>query len=105
VANIPIIPGIKPFEILNRIDQKKIVGLTIEVEQLARIRKSRMEKFKLASKDSYSDLKSVQKEIAYAESIYQASPDWPVVEVTNKSIEEIAQEVIIALAQRNPVTT
>ncbi|MEW5801490.1 MAG: pyruvate, water dikinase regulatory protein [bacterium] len=101
VVNVPIIPGVEPFEILSRIDQKKIVGLTIEAEQLARIRKKRMEKFNLSVKDTYSDLKSIQKEISYAESIYQTPPVWPVIDVTHKSIEEIAQEVITALARRS----
>ncbi|MEW6378972.1 MAG: pyruvate, water dikinase regulatory protein [bacterium] len=100
VANVPIIPGIQPFDILSRIDQRKIVGLTIEAEQLARIRKSRMEKFNLPVKNSYSDINAVQKEVSYAESLYHTAPAWPVIDVTGKSIEEIAQEVIISLAQR-----
>lgn len=101
VANVPIIPGVKPFEILDQIDQTKIVGLTIEAGQLARIRKSRMEKFNLGAKNNYSNPASVQKEVAYAEFFYHSHPDWPVIGVTNKSIEEIAQEVIITLAHRN----
>jgi regulator of PEP synthase PpsR (kinase-PPPase family) len=101
VANMPIIPGIEPFEILHRIDQRKIVGLTIEAERLASIRKKRMEKFNLNVKDTYSDRASVQKEISYAESLYRTSPVWPVIDVTHKSIEEIAQEVITVLAKAN----
>jgi len=100
VANVPIILGIPPLEILSRIDQRKIVGLTIEAEQLAKIRKSRMEKFNLPTNNSYSDLNAVQKELSYAESVYRADTGWPVVDVTGKSIEEIAQEVIIVLTQR-----
>ena len=101
VANMPIIPGIEPFEILHRIDQRKIVGLTIEAERLASIRKKRMEKFNLNVKDTYSDRASVQKEISYAESLYRTPPVWPVIDVTHKSIEEIAQEVITVLAKAN----
>lgn len=117
VANVPIIPGVEPFEILSRIDQRKIIGLTIEAERLAGIRKKRMEKFNLSAilnanlnsnlnanlnvKDTYSEITSVQKEISYAESLYRTPPVWPVIDVTHKSIEEIAQEVITALTKAN----
>ena len=101
MANVPIIPGVEPFEILSRIDQKKIIGLTIEAERLASIRKKRMEKFHLNAKDTYSEAASIQKEISYAESLYRTPPVWPVIDVTHKSIEEIAQEVITALAKAN----
>ena len=101
VANISIIPEIKPSEKIYQINQKKIVALTIKAEQLALIRQKRMEKFDLEVNNAYSALKSVQKEIFYAESIYQVPHAWPVIDVTNKSIEEIAQEVISILAQRD----
>ena len=99
VANVPVIPGVEPFETLRRIDQRKIVCLTIEAGRLSIIRKKRMEKFNLGTKDTYSEAASVQKEISYAESIYRTPPVWPVIDVTYKSIEEIAQEVITALAK------
>jgi len=101
LANVPVIPGVEPFEILSRIDQRKIIGLTIEAERLSGIRKKRMEKFNLTVKDTYSELTCVQKEIAYAESLYRTPPGWPVIDVTHKSIEEIAQEVITTLAKAN----
>jgi len=59
-----------------------------------------MEKFKLEVNNTYSALKSVQKEISYAESIFAMPPVWPIINVTNKSIEEIAQEVISILAKQ-----
>lgn len=99
VANIPIILGIQPPDRLAKIDQKKIIALTIKAERLATIRYNRMQKFHLKVNNAYSDLVSVQREIDYAESIFHGPPAWPVIDVTNKSIEEIAQEVIIALTQ------
>jgi len=100
VANIPIIPDIKPDEKLYQINQKKIVALSIKPEQLASIRQKRMEKFNLEVNNAYSALKSVQKEVSYAESIFKTPPAWPIIDVTNKSIEEIAQEVISILAKQ-----
>ena len=100
VANISIIPDIKPDAKLYQINQKKIVALTIQAEQLASIRQKRMEKFHLEVNNGYSALKSVQKEISYAEAIFTMPPVWPIIDVTNKSIEEIAQEVISILAKQ-----
>ena len=100
VANISIIPDIKPDEKLYQINQKKIVALTIKAEQLASIRQKRMEKFNLEVNNAYSALKSVQNEVSYAESIFTTPPAWPIIDVTNKSIEEIAQEVISILAKQ-----
>lgn len=100
VANISIIPDIKPDEKLYQINQKKIVALTIKADQLASIRQKRMEKFHLEVNNAYSALKSVQKEISYAEDLFTMPPSWPIIDVTNKSIEEIAQEVISILAKQ-----
>lgn len=100
VANISIIPDIKPDEKLYQINQKKIVALTIKAEQLASIRQKRMKKFNLEVNNTYSALKSVQKEVSYAESIFAMPPVWPIINVTNKSIEEIAQEAISILAKK-----
>lgn len=100
VANVSIIPDIKPDEKLYQINQKKIVALTIKPEQLASIRQKRMEKFNLEVNNAYSALKPVQKEVSYAESIFKTPPAWPIIDVTNKSIEEIAQEVISILAKQ-----
>lgn len=100
VANISIIPDIKPDEKIYQINQKKIVALTIKAEQLASIRQKRMEKFNLEVNNAYSALKSVQKEVSYAEAIFAMPPVWPIINVTNKSIEEIAQEVISILAKQ-----
>ena len=100
VANISIIPDIEPDKKLYQINQKKIVALTIKAEQLASIRQKRMEKFHLEVNDTYSALKSVQKEVSYAEAIFAMPPVWPIIDVTNKSIEEIAQEVISILAKQ-----
>jgi regulator of PEP synthase PpsR (kinase-PPPase family) len=99
VANVPIVLGIELPANIYRVDQKRIIALSIKFEQLATIRANRMKKFDLGASNAYSDLLAVQKELAYAESLFQEAA-WPIIDVTNKSIEEIAHEVITTLTQR-----
>ncbi|MGA1876105.1 MAG: pyruvate, water dikinase regulatory protein [bacterium] len=99
VANVPVVPGVELPETIYRVDRKRIIALSIKVEQLATIRANRMKKFDLGVNNAYSDFLAVQKELAYAESLFQAAA-WPIIDVTNKSIEEIAHEVISTLTQQ-----
>ncbi len=93
VANIPIVLQSDPPEILNRIDPKKIFGLTTYPSRLGQLRKSRHEHLGGLTGD-YATHEYIIKELRYAHSIYHQHPNWAVVNVTSKSIEEIASEIL-----------
>lgn len=92
VANVPIVPDLPLPEELFSIDQRKIVCLHIDPEVLQKIRKARQKNSGL--KASYSDIKKVFAEVEYVMDLVKKHQNWKVVDATNKSIEEIAWEVI-----------
>jgi len=102
VANVPIILEIEPPAILSEIEQSKIFGLTMDSRRLANLRQARQEYLGGAS-GQYADLDYVRQEVIFALKYFEKHPQWPVVNVTGKPIEEIAAE-IIALARQGKNT-
>lgn len=92
VANIPLILGITPPEELFKIDQSKIVGLTINPELLIKLRESRLAQLVHPDID-YADPKHIVAELNYSHRIFQQNPNWPIIDITGKAIEEIANEI------------
>lgn len=100
VANIPLIQGFDiPQEIL-RIDQRRIVGLTIDAQDLATIRRARLERLGQHHGGEYADPEKVNQEIEYANELFKRNRKWPVFNVTGKALEETASEIIKLMASR-----
>jgi [pyruvate, water dikinase]-phosphate phosphotransferase / [pyruvate, water dikinase] kinase len=94
VANIPIVLGVPPPGILYEIDQRRIVGLTISKDELVQIRRHRVESLGSHDGGGYSDPDKIAEELAYCRRIFRRGYPWPIVDITGKSIEESAKEVI-----------
>lgn len=95
VANIPIVLGVDPPRQLDQIDQHKIVGLTINKDELVRIREHRVRALGAHhGNGEYTDPDKVAEELAYCRRIVRRGHPWPIVDITGKSIEESAKEVI-----------
>jgi regulator of PEP synthase PpsR (kinase-PPPase family) len=94
VANVPLVKGIDPPEELFQIDQNKIVGLTIDPKRLVEIRTARLINMRQSPRGSYADYQLVEDEIATCRQFYRQHPEWMVIDVTNKSVEEAASEII-----------
>lgn len=101
VANVPLAVGVEPPQTLFDVNPAKIVGLTISPERLATLRRARI---KAMSKNMpnlrYADIDYVQSELAHANLIFRRPPRWPVVDVTAKSIEEVAAEIVDLVRER-----
>jgi regulator of PEP synthase PpsR (kinase-PPPase family) len=89
VANIPIIANIKPPKKIFTLKRRKI-GLTIAPERLAYIRQKRL---KYAGHSEYMDIRHIREELEYSHKIFREIGDLNVIDVTNSSIEEIANKV------------
>lgn len=100
VANIPLVLGTQPPEELFQVDQRKIVGLTIDADNLRRIRRKRMEKFGQDPGSDYASIAHVQKELDFANEIFSKNKRWPVFDVTDRALEETAGEIIRVVATR-----
>jgi regulator of PEP synthase PpsR (kinase-PPPase family) len=100
VANVPLVLGSEPPAELFKIDQRKIVGLQIDAESLARIRRKRLEKFGQDPGGEYATMTHIQKEIDFAQNLFKAHRRWPVFDVTDRALEETAAEIIRIVATR-----
>lgn len=100
VANVPMVLETPLPEELFKIDQKKIVGLIIDIDSLQRIRKNRLEKFRQDTGGEYASLGHIVKEIEYAEKIFKQNRRWPVFNVTERALEETAAEIVKIIAAR-----
>lgn len=100
VANVPLVLGAPLPEQLFKIDQRKIVGLIIDIDSLQRIRKNRLEKFGQDSGGEYASIEHILKEIEYAENLFKQNKRWPVFNVTERALEETASEIVRLIASR-----
>lgn len=100
-VNVPIVMGVPLPEKLFQVDQRKIFGLTIDPDELFRIRKNRLTRLGLAKEEGdYADLAKVSEEIEWANRIFSENKRWPVFNVTGKALEETAAEIIKLLNMR-----
>lgn len=100
VANVPIVLKTPVPEELFKVDQRRIVGLTIDPESLTRIRKKRLEKFGQDPGGEYANMSHVQQELDYCNEIFKQNRKWPVFDVTDRALEETAAEIIRVVASR-----
>lgn len=98
VANVPIIADIEPPPALGRVDRSRIVALTVKSQRLMLLRKARANRMGGSLYLNYADKEHVQRDLDWAELLVRRER-WATVDVTNKSIEECAAE-IIALQHR-----
>jgi regulator of PEP synthase PpsR (kinase-PPPase family) len=101
VANLPIVLGIAPPPELEEAAQERIVGLTIEINQLVEIRKARLKQLGMPIDASYGLADQVKAELDYARRIFDKHPHWPVIDVTGRAIEETAVIILESLKERD----
>ena len=99
VANVPIVLNHPIPDEVSRISGQKIFCLTTYPTKLAQLRRAREERLK-GNTGNYADPVYVRKEINYANTIFDAHPNWQKINVTSKSIEEIAAEIIALLPKK-----
>ena len=92
-ANIPYIPGIKIPISEEKLRNVFVVGLSISPERLIEIRKHRLLSISNEKETSYTDIEEVENEVREAKRFFLIN-DWPVLDVTNKSVEEISTRII-----------
>jgi regulator of PEP synthase PpsR (kinase-PPPase family) len=97
VANLPIVRDMKPPKELFEIDRRRVVGLTIGLEELIAHRTWRQQQFghRLGGEE-YTGALELSEELEFADKLYRRS-SFRVVDVTQKPVEAIASEVIAGL--------
>src|SRR3954464_14382044 len=93
VANIPLVPESPPPPNLYTLKHPMVVGLTTNPERLIQIRRNRLLSLNQAPETDYVDREAVNGELAFARRIFSDN-DWPVIDVTRRSIEETAFAIV-----------
>lgn len=99
VANIPLVPEVSAPKELFEIPRNKCVGLIISPEKLNIIREERLKHLGLTSRNDYASMQRILDELDYAEKIMKQI-GCPVVNVSDKAIEETAENILEILNLR-----
>lgn len=92
-ANVPLVHGIDPPDVLFTLKKPLIIGLTREAQSLADIRKNRLKQLHENEETSYTEDEAVIEEVRAARKLMNAR-GWPLIDVTRRSIEETAAEIL-----------
>ena len=92
-ANVPMVPGIPLPDVLRTLVRPLIVGLVASPERIVQIRQNRLLSLNAGDDTTYADRNSVTEEIVQSRRIF-ANYNWPVIDVTRKSIEETAAAIL-----------
>ncbi|MAF49434.1 MAG: pyruvate, water dikinase regulatory protein [Rhodospirillales bacterium] len=96
-ANIPIILGMDLPEEAFNLTKPLVVGLIKETSNLVQIRRNRLRMLNEGDESEYADPEAVAEEVKFANRII-AGQDWPVIDVTRRSIEETAASIMQMLS-------
>lgn len=100
VANVPLVPEIPLPEEIFQLPSGKVVGLTIKPQQLLGIRQERVKTIGLGGDARYASLERILEELEYADRTFRRL-GCPVVDVTNKAVEETAHKVLEILGKED----
>jgi [pyruvate, water dikinase]-phosphate phosphotransferase / [pyruvate, water dikinase] kinase len=104
-ANFPLVPGVPIPPQLESLAQPLVVGLTASPERIVQIRQNRLLGLNAQhDADQYVDREAVAAEVAAARKLC-GKHNWPIIDVTRRSIEETATEVMALLADRRRMAT
>ncbi len=100
VANVPLVLGVEPPDELAAVDPNRVYGLIIRPDALMRIRQARLTHLGMPQDSSYGTRTHIEEEITYARQIFRDNPNWPVIDVTNRAIEETAADILRLYRER-----
>ncbi len=98
-ANVPLVPNISLPPIFDDPAAPLIVGLTLNPDHLVQIRRNRLLSLRQQDETDYVDLEIVREEVTAARKLFSRK-NWPVIDVTRRSIEETAAAIINLHARR-----
>jgi len=100
-ANVPLVPGVPLPETLSRPSPLLVVGLTVDPSRLANVRRARLKALAENRETDYADFDEIGNEVREARRLFLRR-GWPIIDVSNKSIEQTASLIIAMLAKRSP---
>lgn len=100
VMNIPIVPEVTPPDDLFNVDPSKCIALKISEEKLNRIRKERLKQLGLGDSARYATEQRIEEELNYFHELVDKI-GCPVIDVSDKAIEETANDIISIIEQNS----
>ncbi len=100
VANVPLVPEVQPPGELYELPQGRIIGLTIDGDELTLIRKERLRSLGLNSDASYASWQRIRDELQYADDVMQKL-GCPIIDVSRRAVEETASIILSIVRQRS----
>ena len=91
-ANVPIVPGLALPRKLTTMPSEQVFYLSMTAEQLIALRRTRADQEKIPI-ETYASIEQIRKEVECAER-FRLKYGWQRIEVTGKSVEEVAREII-----------
>ncbi len=101
-ANIPIVPRIPVPQKLFDVRGPLIVGLIASAERIAQIRRHRLLSLKESRSTDYADPRLITDELMFMKTIC-SEHDWPMIDVTRRSVEETAAAILNLLSEARRV--
>ena len=96
-ANIPLVPTSPPPPELFTLKRPLIVGLIASPDRLNQIRTNRLGAMNADKTSDYADQDAIQQELLNAKRLF-AKNRWPVIDVTRRSVEETAAQILTKLS-------
>ena len=92
-ANYPLVPEIPIPPGLLKVKRPLVVGLIASPERIIQIRQNRLLSLNASDDTPYVDRQAVSSEVAFSRKLFVQN-NWPVIDVTRRSIEETAAAII-----------
>jgi [pyruvate, water dikinase]-phosphate phosphotransferase / [pyruvate, water dikinase] kinase len=92
-ANVPLVPAIPVPDALTEQHNAFVVGLVASAERISEIRRNRVRFLGDRNLDDYVDRDGIAHEIAHSRRLC-AKHNWPVIDVSRRSIEETAATIL-----------
>jgi len=99
-ANVPIVPNIAPPKELETVTRPLVVGLIASAERIAQIRKHRLLAMNEQGETDYVDHGAIAAELSHMRRLCSRH-NWPIIDVTRRSIEETAAAIINLMRERH----
>ena len=94
VSNIPIIPNKNiPFQLIENIKKTCVIGLVCDATRLLDVRRNRIQSMHEDRSGDYTSEKKIFNELENSKKLFKKY-NWPIIDVTRKSVEETAASII-----------
>ncbi len=94
VTNVPLIPKKDlPNQITQNVKKLCVVGLVCDATRLSDVRRNRIQSMNEDRPSDYTDEKKILNELEVSKKIFKKY-NWPIIDVTRKSVEETAASII-----------